>query len=97
MSTPVGVHKESYYQAKIIKWLREAYPQAFVWKAQQGPYSRQGIPDICAIMTATSSDSRLSARRAVSFRQFRPRPSSRSTPPEARPSWSASRPRRRRR
>lgn len=50
MSTPVGVHKESYYQAKIIKWLREAYPQAFVWKAQQGPYSRQGIPDICAII-----------------------------------------------
>ena len=50
MSTPVGVHKESYYQAKIIKWLREASPQAFVWKAQQGPYSRQGIPDICAII-----------------------------------------------
>ena len=50
MGTPVGAHKESYYQAKIIKWLREAYPQAFIWKAQQGPYSRQGIPDICAII-----------------------------------------------
>lgn len=47
---PSPAHKESYYQAKIIKWLREAYPQAFVWKAQQGPYSRQGIPDICAII-----------------------------------------------
>lgn len=47
---PSPAHKESYYQAKIIKWLREAYPQAFIWKAQQGPYSRQGIPDICAII-----------------------------------------------
>ena len=43
-------HKESFYQARIIKWLRSAYPDAFVWKAQAGPYSRQGIPDICAII-----------------------------------------------
>ena len=43
-------HKESFYQARIIKWLRAAYPDAFVWKAQAGPYSRQGIPDICAII-----------------------------------------------
>lgn len=43
-------HKESWYQAKIIKWLKEQYPGAFVWKAQAGPYCRQGIPDICAII-----------------------------------------------
>ena len=43
-------HKESYYQAKIIKWLKDTYPGAFVWKAQAGPYSRQGIPDICAVI-----------------------------------------------
>ena len=43
-------HKESYYQARIIKWLKEAHPDAFVCKAQAGPYCRQGIPDICAII-----------------------------------------------
>lgn len=43
-------HKESYYQARIIRWLKAEYPAAFVWKAQAGPYSRQGIPDICAII-----------------------------------------------
>lgn len=43
-------HKEGYYQARIIKWLKDTYPDAFVWKAQAGPYSRQGIPDICAII-----------------------------------------------
>lgn len=45
-----GVHKESFYQAKIIRWLKETYPDAFIWKAQAGPYCRQGIPDICAII-----------------------------------------------
>lgn len=49
MSTTT-IHKESFYQAKIIKWLKEQYPGAFVWKAQAGPYCRQGIPDICAII-----------------------------------------------
>lgn len=43
-------HKESYYQTKIIKWLKKEYPAAFVWKAAAGPYSRGGIPDICAII-----------------------------------------------
>ena len=43
-------HKESFYQAKIIKWIKETYPDAFVWKAQAGPYSRQGIPDIIALI-----------------------------------------------
>ena len=44
------VHKESWYQARIIKWLKEAYPDAFVWKAAAGPYSRGGIPDICMVL-----------------------------------------------
>ncbi len=43
-------HKESYYQAKIIRWLKDTYPAAFVWKAAAGPYSQGGIPDICAII-----------------------------------------------
>ena len=43
-------HKESFYQAKIIRWLKGQYPDAFVWKAQAGPYCRQGIPDISAII-----------------------------------------------
>ena len=46
----VPPHKESFYQGKIIKWLKEVYPDAFIWKAQAGPYCRQGIPDICAII-----------------------------------------------
>lgn len=49
-SKQLDPHKESWYQARIIKWLKEAHPDAFVWKAQAGPYSRQGIPDICAII-----------------------------------------------
>ena len=43
-------HKESWYQARIIRWLRETYPRAFVWKAAAGPYCRQGIPDICMVL-----------------------------------------------
>ena len=43
-------HKESFYQAKIVRWLKETYPGAFIWKAAAGPYSRGGIPDICAII-----------------------------------------------
>lgn len=42
--------KESYYQERIIQTLRGAYPAAFVWKAAAGVYSRQGIPDVCAII-----------------------------------------------
>lgn len=41
---------ESYYQAQIIKKLREVFPDSFVWKAAAGPYSRGGIPDVCAIV-----------------------------------------------
>ena len=43
-------HKESWYQARIIRWIKDNYPDAFVWKAAAGPYSRGGIPDICAII-----------------------------------------------
>ena len=30
--------------------IRQNYPDAFVWKAQAGPYCRRGIPDICCII-----------------------------------------------
>lgn len=42
--------KENYYQTAVMKWIQETYPSAFVWKAAAGPYSRQGIPDVCAII-----------------------------------------------
>lgn len=45
-----NVPKESYYQKKIIEKIRSMFPTAFVWKIQQGAYSRQGVPDICAII-----------------------------------------------
>ena len=41
---------ESSYQTKIMEFLRKNYPNAFVWKAAAGPYSRGGIPDICVVM-----------------------------------------------
>lgn len=50
MSKKTPLHKESFYQAKIIRWLKETYPRAFVWKAAAGPYSRGGIPDICMVL-----------------------------------------------
>lgn len=43
-------HKESYYQTKILQWLKRTYPAAFIWKAAAGPYSQGGIPDVCAII-----------------------------------------------
>lgn len=42
--------KESYFQSIILRWLKENYPAAFVWKVQTGPYARQGVPDICAVI-----------------------------------------------
>lgn len=45
-----NIPKESYYQDKIIKHIRQLIPTAFVWKAAAGPYSRQGIPDVCAVI-----------------------------------------------
>jgi hypothetical protein len=49
-ATSTQSHKESFYQAKIIRWLKEQHPDAFIWKAQAGPYCRQGIPDICMVL-----------------------------------------------
>lgn len=40
---------EKYFQAEVMEGLKN-YPGAFVWKAAAGPYSRQGIPDVCAII-----------------------------------------------
>lgn len=45
-----NVPKESYYQKKIMDYVRKAYPDAFVWKEAAGEYSRQGIPDVSAII-----------------------------------------------
>ena len=42
--------RESYFQKKIMQWLRKNFPDAFIWKAAAGPYSRAGIPDICCII-----------------------------------------------
>lgn len=42
--------KERYYQHCIMRCIKENYPDAFVWKAAAGPYSRKGIPDVCAII-----------------------------------------------
>ena len=50
MTAPASTHKESYYQTKILQWLKRTYPAAFIWKAAAGPYSQGGIPDICAII-----------------------------------------------
>lgn len=41
---------ESAYQTIIMEWIRNTYPSSFVWKAAAGPYSRGGIPDVCAII-----------------------------------------------
>ena len=34
--TSTSTHKESFYQAKIIKWLKDTYPGAFVWSIRRG-------------------------------------------------------------
>lgn len=41
---------ENHYQTKIMKAIKSEYPDSFVWKAVAGPYARQGIPDVCAII-----------------------------------------------
>lgn len=45
-----NVPKESYYQKKIMDYIKKAYPDAFVWKEAAGEYSRRGIPDVSAII-----------------------------------------------
>ena len=41
---------EAYYQTEVMEYIRDNYPGSFVWKAAAGPYSRQGIPDVCAVI-----------------------------------------------
>lgn len=41
---------EAYYQTEVMEYIRGNYPGSFVWKAAAGPYSRQGIPDVCAVI-----------------------------------------------
>lgn len=41
---------EAYYQTEVMEFIRDNYPGSFVWKAAAGPYSRQGIPDVCAVI-----------------------------------------------
>lgn len=42
--------EESHYQTEVMEYIRNNYPGSFVWKAAAGPYSRQGIPDVCAVI-----------------------------------------------
>ena len=44
-------YHETYYQKKILDWLRKTYPETgFFWKVQGGPYGHNGIPDICGMI-----------------------------------------------
>ena len=42
--------RESYYQDKIMKFLKKNYPQGVVWKEAAGAYCKQGIPDVTFIL-----------------------------------------------
>lgn len=42
--------KESYFQQRIIKGIRKAYPEAFVIKITLGMYSQAGFPDVLVIL-----------------------------------------------
>lgn len=42
--------KESYYQKKILDYLNKQVPNCFAWKEAAGPYSREGIPDVSAVI-----------------------------------------------
>ena len=44
------IPKESYYQDKIISFLKKTYPKGVAWKEAAGAYSRQGIPDVTFIL-----------------------------------------------
>lgn len=45
-----SIPKEAYYQRKLMEHIKTTYPGAFVWKEAAGSYSRQGIPDVSAII-----------------------------------------------
>ena len=44
------IPKESYYQKKIMEYVKATYPESFVWKEAAGEYSRRGIPDVSAVI-----------------------------------------------
>lgn len=44
------IPKEAYYQKKVIKGLKERYPEAYIIKIAQGAYSQGGVPDVMVIM-----------------------------------------------
>lgn len=44
------VPRERHYQRKIIDFIEKTYPRAVVWKAAAGPYTKTGIPDVCAVI-----------------------------------------------
>lgn len=43
------VPKESYFQEKVMKALKEKYPAAFIRKISLGAYSQAGFPDVLMI------------------------------------------------
>lgn len=45
-----AIPAESAIQKKIMDQVKKLSPSAFVWKAAAGAYSRQGIPDVCAVV-----------------------------------------------
>lgn len=45
-----NIPKESYYQKKIMDYVKKEYPASFVYKTAQGNYSQKGIPDVTAII-----------------------------------------------
>lgn len=45
-----AIPKEAYYQRKLLKGLKEKYPEAFIVKIAQGAYSQGGLPDILVIL-----------------------------------------------
>lgn len=47
------IRKESWYQARILRYLRTEYPAGVIWKAAAGQYSQGGIPDVCAVIDGT--------------------------------------------
>ena len=44
------IPKEKYFQEKILKAIKRAYPEAYVQKITLGYYSQRGLPDILAII-----------------------------------------------
>ena len=44
------IPKEKYFQDKIIKELKKAFPDGYVQKMTLGPYSQAGFPDILLIL-----------------------------------------------